>query len=100
MSRVGIIYDPIYTLHDTGRHPENANCLLVTMEQLQRYHLVGENASSDYLSIPAHSATLDQIKCVHSEALVAKMQQMAHQAQKSKQPVQTRCRYNNFGRFL
>ena len=58
------------------------------MEQLQRYHLVGENASSDYLSIPAHSATLDQIKCVHSEALVAKMQQMAHQAQKSKQPVE------------
>ena len=47
--------------------------------------------------IPAHSATLDQIKCVHSEALVAKMQQMAHQAQKSKQTRRTRCRYNNFG---
>ena len=36
MSAVGLVYDPLYLEHDTGRHPENAERLRAVVRHLEQ----------------------------------------------------------------
>ncbi|MCX6012831.1 MAG: histone deacetylase [Chloroflexi bacterium] len=61
MTKVGIVYDPIYLTHDTNGHVENKHRLIETMEVLRQ-----SNTIEKLTNIPARPATEDEIATVHS----------------------------------
>ena len=74
----GLIYHPIYLEHRIGTHVESHERLIALMDFLNEKRLF-EN--SDYKLITPRKATLDQIRYVHTESLIEKVQAMSEQAE-------------------
>ncbi len=73
MKNVGIIYQDIYAKHDTGSHPECADRVTHTIEQLKENQMYGENRIAHFKNIDPKKATLEQIRWSHSNALINKV---------------------------
>ena len=67
-----IYYDPIFQLHDTGTHPENASRLLHAIEYLNT--LAGD---ATYRRPPWEPAPLARIQSVHTSAYVKEVERFA-----------------------
>ena len=64
MTKVGLIYDPLYLWHDTGAHPESALRLTAIM------HVLTEAGLTSRLDpLAARDATVDEMAMVHEPAL-------------------------------
>ena len=64
--KTGFYTNPIYLEHDTGSHPENANRLRSIQERLQVDGLI------EKLEVcSGRSATLDEVKMIHTEKLIS-----------------------------
>ncbi|HEX77900.1 MAG TPA: histone deacetylase [Dehalococcoidia bacterium] len=61
MSKVGIVYHPIYLEHDTGGHPENANRLVEVLSVLER-----SGVASQLLPVAPRPATTAELMRVHT----------------------------------
>ncbi len=65
MAAVGLVYDPLYLDHDTGRHPENAERLRAVIGHLEQSGL-----SARLRSLTARDATTDELAFVHDHDYV------------------------------
>ncbi len=64
--RTGLVYDPVYLLHDTGLgHPEKAGRLTAIVEHLQKAGLMEQ-----LVAIEPGAATAEQLEAVHSKLYV------------------------------
>ncbi len=61
MSQVSLIYDPIFLEHDTGRHVENPQRLITTMDLLNNTGLINK-----LMLLEPAEATIEQIASVHA----------------------------------
>ena len=73
MKNVGIVYQDIYAKHDTGAHPECADRVIHTIEQLKEYQMYGDNRIAHFKNIVPIKATLEQIRWSHSNTLIKKV---------------------------
>ena len=71
MSRVGLIYDPVYLEHDTGTHVENAGRLTTTLSVLEETEvkqkiklLTPRPASTEEIALVHSQQYIDQIKTI------------------------------------
>ncbi len=72
MTKVGLLYDPLYLWHDTGAHPENALRLTAIM------HVLTEAGLTSHLEpLSARDATVDEVGTVHDGAYIASVREMA-----------------------
>ena len=74
MKNVGIVYDEIYSRHDTGNHPECADRVTFTINQFKEYQLYGPDALSHFKAIDPRKATLDQIRWGHKGDLITRVE--------------------------
>jgi acetoin utilization deacetylase AcuC-like enzyme len=75
MGKVGLVYDPIYALHDTGMmHPEKSDRVSVTYEILKEHQMAGPNISANFVEISPYPATLPQILHIHSQGFIDRAQ--------------------------
>lgn len=74
MPAIGLVYDPLYLEHDTGRHLENAERLVAVVRHLEQSGL-----SARLRSLPARDATVDELAFVHDGAYVELVRQAARQ---------------------
>lgn len=65
MTRVGLVYDPIYLEHDTKDHVENPRRLIVTTDLIQ------EKFQSKLYHLPPRPATIEEIAAVHAKEYIA-----------------------------
>jgi len=69
---VGYVYHPIYLQHITGNHPESPARLMAIMSHLREAGLL------DHLvEIPAIPATIDDVARVHSEQMIALVENLS-----------------------
>jgi acetoin utilization deacetylase AcuC-like enzyme len=73
MAPPGLIYDPIFLEHETGRHPENAGRLRAVME------LIEEQLPSGVLRLDASPATTEAIDACHDPGYVRALERFARQ---------------------
>jgi len=73
MKNVGIVYQDIYAKHDTGPHPECADRVTHTIEQLKENQMYGENRIAHFKNIDPGKASLEQIRWSHSNTLINKV---------------------------
>jgi acetoin utilization deacetylase AcuC-like enzyme len=69
MSKVGLIYDPIYLKHDTGAHVENSSRLVETISLLEKSKLLDE-----LVAIPPRAVSKEEVSLVHSHSHIARVQ--------------------------
>jgi acetoin utilization deacetylase AcuC-like enzyme len=72
LTKVGLVYDPLYLWHDTGVHPESALRLTAVMHVLTEAGL-----TSHLVPLTARDATVDEIAMVHEPSYIASIHQMA-----------------------
>jgi len=72
MTKVGLVYDPIYLKHDTGGHVENARRLKAIMAQLEQTGL-----KAKLTEIKPRPATTKELCLVHEEQHVFHIQDIA-----------------------
>jgi len=82
MKKVGIVYDDIYSKHETQSgfysHPECKERVLVTIDKLTQHNLFGKNADEHFIHINPVEADYNQIKWVHSEELIKDVEKALH----------------------
>ena len=78
MSQVGYVYDPIYLEHDILGHPESAGRLRAIMGFLDETGVLGQMVHLD-----ARDATVDDLRLVHSDALIELVRQASSSAEGS-----------------
>ena len=78
----GLIYHPIYLEHRIGTHVESHERLIGLMDFLNEKEIFN---NPDYKLITPRKATLEQIKYVHTESLIKKVQSMSEQAEQTGQ---------------
>jgi acetoin utilization deacetylase AcuC-like enzyme len=64
--KIGYVYDPIYLVHDTGYHSENATRLTATLSYLEKTGLLAE-----LKLIKPRAATVDEIAAVHDRQYIS-----------------------------
>jgi acetoin utilization deacetylase AcuC-like enzyme len=69
---VGFVYDPVYLMHDTGQHVENAGRLEAIMAHLEQTGL-----SRELVPIKPREASPAELALVHDENYVASIQEVA-----------------------
>ncbi|MDO8491939.1 MAG: histone deacetylase [Dehalococcoidia bacterium] len=72
MTKVGLVYDPVYLKHDTGAHVENASRLTGIASLLESSGL-----KARLLDIPPRPATLEELALVHPRSHVEQIRQAA-----------------------
>lgn len=72
MGPTGLVYDPIYLLHDTGEHIEVPERLTVIMQTLEEFDL-----KTKLLKIKPEKATLEDLQMYHSLDYVEKIRCLA-----------------------
>ena len=72
MTKVGLLYDPLYLWHDTGAHPESALRLTAIMHVLTEAGL-----TSHLVPLRARDATVDEIAMVHDRRYIDYVREMA-----------------------
>ncbi|MBI4285372.1 MAG: histone deacetylase [Chloroflexi bacterium] len=72
MSKVGLVYDPIYLEHDTGEHVENAGRLQAVMA-----HLAKTGLMEHLFLIKPRPATVAEVALVHDEQYIAHIAEVA-----------------------
>ncbi|MFW6125655.1 MAG: histone deacetylase [Chloroflexota bacterium] len=72
MTKVGLVYDPVYLEHDTGAHPESAHRLTNIVRLLEQ-----QGTMERTVPIPRRRATVDEVATVHSTAYVSQVEAMA-----------------------
>ncbi|MBY9005404.1 MAG: histone deacetylase [Candidatus Lokiarchaeota archaeon] len=70
----GIIYDPIYLEHRIGQHVESHERLIAIMDLLKEKGILDD---PNFKLIEPRSATLDQIRYVHSESLINEVKKIS-----------------------
>lgn len=70
MSRVGLVYDPVYLEHETGNHVENIQRLTTTVALLEESQLKDKLV----LLLP-RPATTDELSKVHAKEYIAQVEQ-------------------------
>ncbi len=70
MSKVGLVYDPVYLEHDTGSHPENAGRLIAVMNHLKQTHTLEK-----LVNIKPVPATESELMLVHSKGHILHVKQ-------------------------
>ncbi|MBN1213968.1 MAG: histone deacetylase [Candidatus Lokiarchaeota archaeon] len=70
----GIIYDPIYLEHRIGQHVESHERLIAIIEYLKEKQILDD---PNFKLIKPRSATLEQIKYVHTEALINEIKEIS-----------------------
>jgi len=73
MKKVGIVYQDIYAKHDTGDHPECADRVIHTIEQLKEHQMYGDDRIAHFKKIEPRKVTLEQIRWSHSNTLINKV---------------------------
>jgi acetoin utilization deacetylase AcuC-like enzyme len=68
MSKVGLVYDPVYLKHDTGAHVENSSRLVETVSLLKKSQLMDK-----LVAISPRAAILDEIALVHSQSHISRV---------------------------
>src|SRR5512137_735014 len=63
MTRTGLVYHPIYLLHETGGHPEKKERLTAILDKIKSEKL-------DVEFITPKSATVDQVAAIHSRRYI------------------------------
>ena len=61
MSRIGLVYDPVYLEHDTGNHIENIQRLTTTVALLEETQL-----REKLVLLSPRPATIDELSKVHA----------------------------------
>lgn len=69
MSKVGLIYDPIYLKHDTGAHPENGSRLVATVNLLEKLKLIEK-----LVALPPRAASVEEVSLAHSRDHISHVQ--------------------------
>ncbi|WP_371803696.1 histone deacetylase [Candidatus Lokiarchaeum ossiferum] len=82
MKNVGVAYHEFYEKHDTGYHPERAERVIHTKNQLEELDLFGDGHKSHFHTIIPRLAELTEIQWCHSPQLIEKIQQLSTRAQK------------------
>ena len=72
MTKVGLVYDPLYLWHDTGAHPESALRLTSIMHVLTEAGLI-----SRLMPLAARDATVEEVATVHILPYIASVREMA-----------------------
>lgn len=81
MKKMGIVYDPCYAQHKTGRgHPETHERVLQTVELLKKHDMFGANHSEKFIPIEAREAAVEEISWVHSKLLIDRVKQAVFHA--------------------
>ena len=81
--KVGLIYDKIYEMHDTGPHVERIERVSETMKRLTNDGIA--NGSSDsFIIVKPREATLEQIKWCHSQSFIDKVSAAVKRAETTK----------------
>lgn len=70
MSRVGLVYDPVYLEHDTGDHVENIRRLTTTVDLLEESQL-----KDKLVLLSPRAATIDELSKVHAKEYIAQVEQ-------------------------
>ncbi|MHA1340566.1 MAG: histone deacetylase family protein [Promethearchaeota archaeon] len=74
MKKVGIVYDNIYSMHETQSgfysHPECKERVLVTVDKLKEHNFYGPDSDEHFIEIEPVDASYDQIKWVHDQSLI------------------------------
>jgi len=69
MSKVGLVYDPIYLKHDTGAHVENSSRLVETVGLLQNSKLIDK-----LVAIPPRAASVEEVSLAHPRSHISRVQ--------------------------
>jgi acetoin utilization deacetylase AcuC-like enzyme len=72
LTKVGLVYDPLYLWHDTGAHPENALRLTSIMHVLTEAGLI-----SRLVPLSARDATVEEVATVHFPPYIASVRATA-----------------------
>ena len=72
MSKIGLIYHPIYLLHETGEHPEKKERLTAILNKIQSEEL-------DCDLITPEPASVEQIAAVHGRRYIEQVQAICQQ---------------------
>src|SRR5438309_49588 len=64
--------DPLFQRHDTGRHPEKAERLVVIQNRLENAGLIAQCQKGTYTPL-----TADAVREIHAPEIVANAQQLA-----------------------
>ena len=70
MPAVGLVYDPLYLEHDTGRHPEKAERLRAVVRHLEQSGVLAR-----LRALPARDATVEELAFVHDRDHVESVRQ-------------------------
>jgi len=69
MSKVGLVYDPVYLKHDTGAHVENSSRLVETVGLLEKSKLIDK-----LVAIPPRAASVEEVSLAHSRSHISRVQ--------------------------
>lgn len=86
MKNVGIVYDPIYSEHDTemfSSHPERKERVLHTIEVLQDHNMWGKDRGENFKEVKSREADLDEIRWGHSDYLISRVKNTSENSGKS-----------------
>ena len=84
MKNVGIVYEKIFSEHDTGSgHPERAERVISTVKRLTSLDMYGEGRRAHFKAIAPRKATPDQILWCHDKKLVALIERKSEQSKRS-----------------
>ena len=72
MSRVGLVYDPVYLKHDTGAHVENASRLTAIMSVLE-----SSGVKAKLMPVPPRPATIEELTLVHPQSNIEQIRRVA-----------------------
>ncbi len=70
--KAGLVYDPIYLEHDTGKHPENSQRLVAIMSHLEK---TGTKEKVTLLS--PRAATVEELEMVHAPEYISQIKSRA-----------------------
>lgn len=84
MKNVGVVYDQIFSKHDTGHgHPERAERVITTVKRLTSLDMYGEGRRTHFKPIEPRKATTDQILWCHEKKLVDLVERQSAKASES-----------------
>ncbi len=81
--KVGLIYDKIYEMHDTGPHVERIERVSETMKRLTTDGIAHSDLEA-FLTIKPREATVEQIKWCHSQSFIDKVSAAVKRADTTK----------------
>jgi acetoin utilization deacetylase AcuC-like enzyme len=84
MKNVGVVYDQIFSQHDTGNgHPERAERVIATVKRLTSLDMYGEGRRTHFEPIEPRKATPEQILWCHKKKLLDLIEKKSEQAKRS-----------------